>query len=365
MQKNTMLLFAGIFASSLVLSCDMQMPESLSVKTGAKFEVPLGTAKYDVTESVSSETLIEKVQDAMGDKASLYEFIPADDADVLSYLIRYPVSTVPIDIGEYLEGLDLKSALNGDGSDNEKGLGEAFSFSAGEPLKKTVSQNISLGDVSSKINESVKLDNAEAKIEELPEISGDSDTNAQIKSYLPTITVKNNSDSIQYSRVYYEAGEIKLSVTRTDTNAVTNGYSLSVLATLVDTTGKELSSTNNGSYTNITNANSTELSLPLTAQEGLPPEFKILIKAKAEGGSGTAQHTFTIKPTIANQKLSKIVGLTASASDLGIDAKTINETISSLYILSIFLKMMLIRRKRFIIIRVIKIVIYNNKSIIF
>lgn len=324
MQKNNIMLFAGMVATGCILSCNMQMPETVSVKTDARFEVPLGTAKYDVTESLSSETIITKVQDAMGDKATLYDFIPSgDDADVLTYLIHYPAYSVPIDIGKYLEGLDLKEKLN----DSKNNLGEAFSFEAGKPITQSVTKNISLGDVGTKINDSMQInsDDATVKIENLPEMTGDSDTNATLKGYLPTITIKNSSETITYDRVFYSNGEIELTVTRTDTNTVSSGYDITVLGELVDTSGKHLSYTNDGAYTSITNG--ATLHLPLTASEGLPSEFKVQFKVKATGTGSATQHTFAIASELKNTKLSKITGLTATAADLGISDQTISETI--------------------------------------
>ena len=327
MLKKHIMLFAGIFATSLVLSCDMQMPETVAVKTSAKYEVPLGTAKYDVTESLSSETIIEKVQDAMGSTATLYDFIPSgDDSDVLAYLIRYPAYSVPVDIGEYLEGLNLKDALNkGEGEDD--GLGKAFSFTAGSPIEQTVTQTVSLGDVSTKINDSMKVENTDPmKIENIPEISGDSTSNQALKNYLPSGTVKNTSDTIQYRRVYYSEGYIQLEVSRTDSTTVTSGYDLQVVGHIVDEDGTVISSTNNGAYKSITSGET--LKLPLNVSVGIPPQFKIVFDAKATGGNGSTNHTFSITPTIKDTKLSKIEGLYTTAEALGIDNPNIEQNIS-------------------------------------
>src|SRR5574344_2429355 len=127
MHRKPILSVAAVLAVLIALDgCkffnDMQMPESVAVTSDATLTVPLGTAKYDISSLLGTNTLREMLQGALGSTAKLYDYIPADNAStekvdeskVLTYLFKYPIYTVPVDVGSYLDDFDLDSVFNSD-----------------------------------------------------------------------------------------------------------------------------------------------------------------------------------------------------------------------------------------------------------
>ena len=123
MMKKIYKLSAFIAASTItifsLLSCgDLQIPESISVATDAEFNVNLGTLKYNLSDTLNTQSITEQMQQSLGNKMGLYSYLPDnnpltddDESDILSYLIHYPVYEVPIDVGSYLNDLDFSSVF--------------------------------------------------------------------------------------------------------------------------------------------------------------------------------------------------------------------------------------------------------------
>lgn len=88
---------------------DLGLPESVSVKTAAKFEVPLGTGALSIREKASLEKLKEILDKNISKNEgssqnlspSVYEYNPTskDDA-VLQYVFNYPLKEIPVSIDD-------------------------------------------------------------------------------------------------------------------------------------------------------------------------------------------------------------------------------------------------------------------------
>ena len=88
MKKHNIALTASL--AILMSACNnFQIPESVSIKSEAKFQVPLGTASYDVSSVISSESIRETLQNALADiGGTVYDYISEENSDVLNYLIK-------------------------------------------------------------------------------------------------------------------------------------------------------------------------------------------------------------------------------------------------------------------------------------
>ena len=107
--RRFLILIASTFVVFAFISCgELELPESLSIKTNAEFQVPVGTATYDFGDSLSPNAVREKIQDSLGSTASIYTYAQNANDDVLRYLVHYPAFNVPIDVGSYLSSMDFE-----------------------------------------------------------------------------------------------------------------------------------------------------------------------------------------------------------------------------------------------------------------
>src|SRR5574344_1694393 len=146
------------FLATLLIACtgcqffsEMQLPESVSIKSNAEYNVALGSASYDTSETFGTDAILSKMQSALGTTATVYDYVPSASDDTLSYLIKYPVYSIPIDVSTYLDSFDLDSAFN---SDN---LGFNFTQNIVLPsVSIDQTQVMEIPDVSTKVLASMK-----------------------------------------------------------------------------------------------------------------------------------------------------------------------------------------------------------------
>ncbi len=121
MKKNHLLSF-GLLAAGLLgfAGCNgFEIPQSVSVKTGAEYNVPLGTADLSgyVKQYLNKDTILDTMRSTLGETANVYEYIQdgAGKSDILSYMVRYPLYKVDFNVGSMLSNLNIADALNGIG----------------------------------------------------------------------------------------------------------------------------------------------------------------------------------------------------------------------------------------------------------
>lgn len=305
-------LFISIGAALLLLlsasSCgNLQLPETVSVKTNARFQAPLGTARY----KLDPETIRQTVQDALGDNASIYTYAKDGNDDVLRYLIHFSkqLNDLPFNPNEFLENLNLEEKLG-----NLDGIGsEPQTFTAGQPMSDAKSFEINVEDVTNQL-----FDHATFECPSSAPLTEGSWT-FEPKD-LPQVNVANGTDDLTFSRLYYSSGYVQITMTRTDSNPVTSGYKLEMKAYLVPstfnmTTGNPdtecITKANNGEWQDII-ANPT-LTIPLDVAQGLPKDFMFVFKAKGTGGnSSNSPHEFQPSASYQDLKIKKVTGLNST-----------------------------------------------------
>ena len=277
MKRNISFISIGA-ALLLVLSTSscghLEIPESVSVKTNARFQAPLGTAKYDITEKLGPEAIRSKIQDALGDKATVYTYAENSGDDTLRYLIHFPAFNVPVDIGSYLDDMDFEANFNA--------LDKTVSIKAGEKL--TASQPISYNvkDITDQLTDEAKFT---VPMEDATLKEGTTEFNSD---KLPQVTVKNGTDDLSFTRIYYSAGSVQVKFEKTDSNNFSSGYKLEMIAYLVPadftpgTDNPDTACITKSGWQDITQ-NDT-LSIPLTVPGGLPKDFNFVFKERGSGG---------------------------------------------------------------------------------
>ena len=203
MKRNISFISIGA-ALLLVLSTSscghLEIPESVSVKTNARFQAPLGTARY----KLDPETIRQTVLDALGDNASIYTYAKDGNDDVLRYLIHFSkqLNDLPFNPNEFLENLNLEEKLG-----NLDGIGsEPQTFTAGQPMSDAKSFDIDVEDVTSQLFDHATFDCPSSDLPEGPWTFEPKD--------LPQVNVTNGTSNLTFGRIYYSSGSVQMTMDR-------------------------------------------------------------------------------------------------------------------------------------------------------
>lgn len=331
MKKNFRILLALSSVVCLV-SCggltNPQIPQSVSIATDAQFKANMGTASYDLSKNFGSDALLKKMQEALGSQVGIYDYNEGND--VLTYMIRYPVYEVPIDIQSYLQNLNLDEILK------SSDMGLNFTQEVSIPkVTKTGSQTVQI-DVASKIKESVSENFSTSYMvavpEGLPSIPG-MEQNTSISSILreagaEKITVDSPAQTIEY-----ETGSaICIDISRVDLNALSDDYKFSLSAAIY--AKGDTSKTNKLSSANVDARDGGKLLLPLDVTGGIPGDFFIFVDGTVEGShpaDTSYAHAYSMKVSLTPETTPTVItGIEKSSADLGIESYTIKDMSVSL-----------------------------------
>ncbi|MBQ2551521.1 MAG: hypothetical protein II563_01565 [Treponema sp.] len=301
---------AAILMFSLVSCGNFQIPESVSIKTDAKFQAPLGTGSFGISSVFDFNTLRQTIQDALPN-SQVYDYIMPEKPDVQNYLVNYPIP----DLGDMIP-TDMLNNLNlGDALGSNFPMTIPIPISTGQDLSQDFSAPITLPEFAQYFTNlgAVNFDTDEFSEGPVPSIP---------TSLMPEATVKGGNDDLSYTRIYYSAGKIKLTFTQKDSNSYSNGYHLYLKATIYDGSNI-IASSNNGNLQDITE--NPVLEIPMTASQGLPSTFKVKFEGNASGGNSSVKHTLNVKSTFDGMQPTKVEGVTANGSALGLDENSLKQ----------------------------------------
>ena len=103
-------LFAGAALNSCGDFSELAIPETISVKSNARYAGALGQKYYDLSEKFGDDFIKDLAKDAGGD---VYKYVPNAKDNVLSYLLHKKVYDVPLDVSEYIGNMKLDDLLQG------------------------------------------------------------------------------------------------------------------------------------------------------------------------------------------------------------------------------------------------------------
>lgn len=331
MKKNFRILLALSSVVCLV-SCggltNPQIPQSVSIATDAQFKANMGTASYDLSDKFGSDALLKKMQDALGSQVGIYDYNKGDD--VLTYMIRYPIYEVPIDIQSYLQNLNLDEILKS----SDMGLNFTQEVSIPE-VTQTGSQTVQI-DVASKIRDSVSENFSTsytiAVPEGLPSIPG-KEQNTSISSILSAAGAEKITVDSPAQIIEYETGSaICIDISRVDPNALSDDYKFSLSAAIYakDDTSKK----NALSSANVDARDGGTLLLPLDVTGGIPGDFFIAVDGTVEGShpaDTSYAHAYSMNVSLTPETTPTVItGIEKSSADLGIESYTIQDMSVSL-----------------------------------
>lgn len=285
---------------------DLGLPESVSVRTAAKFEAPLGNGSLSIREKASLEKLkeileknISKNDDSSQNLSpSVYEYNPtAKDDAILQYIFNYPLKEIPISID--------------DGNDD-----------------KTDVSNISIPetkfeapDINDSIYNSLKdalaavpghIDIPEGVPGNISEIPDDKFSNKKYVEFTITTPV--------FTTMNVKKGKMNINI-KTPTG-VSSDFAMTVGAKIVrkDDHSKLIAPIAGSSETKTvsTTANDiTTISIDLAGAE-LVKEMHVIFEGTLAGGTlgNTNKYTVSMEPS-SDFSISKITGLTMTNDELG------------------------------------------------
>lgn len=305
-----------------------QIPQSVSIATDAQFKANMGTASYDLSDKFGSDALLKKMQDALGSQVGIYDYNEGNN--VLTYMIRYPIYEVPIDIQSYLQNLNLDEILKS----SDMGLNFTQEVSIPE-VTQTGSQTVQI-DVASKIRDSVSENFSTSYTIAVPEgrpsIPG-MEQNTSISSILSEAGAEKITVDSPAQIIEYETGSaICIDISRVDDNALSDDYKFSLSAAIY--AKDDTSKTNKLSSANVDARDGGKLLLPLDVTGGIPGDFFIFVDGTVEGShpaDTSYAHAYSMKVSLTPETTPTVItGIEKSSADLGIESYTIKDMSVSL-----------------------------------
>ncbi|MCH5291078.1 MAG: hypothetical protein J1D88_04865 [Treponema sp.] len=287
----------------------MRVPESVAIKTSARFQAAMGNARYDISGTLGASNILEKMQNSLGASATLYDYAPPSKGDTLSYLIRYPVYTIPIDVGEYLKNLNFDMALN-----SEDGMTSSSDFTI-PSMNQDINQKIDLGDLDKALKDSMSF--GSITWSNVPEPGGSTATSFNGNGLgNNTITVQNEAaESITFAQD--SCYEITVS---TNDKTFGDNYQFVLTATLHDNERNTTTSVSG----DVTRGGTIYLGLTTVSDD-----VAISFGGKVSGGNSDNTHTYTISLALgSSSKIESVQKIKKSSKELGVGSFKIAQTVS-------------------------------------
>lgn len=300
MNRRNLTCTAALFVSLITFSCsdiaNLTTPKSVSVKSsGARYEVPLGTVEFNVSDKLSVSALQEKI----GDTADIYDYNAGGNDTVQEYIIDYPLSSIPLDFSSYLSNLDLLDQTANPTKWEKSEAKPDVSFS------KTISP-----DIANKINSAFDSGSPQTIRIYEPGSGNTLSTSDTTKYGSNGLSLDMTISEPLFSTMSYYTGGINIIVQQSSTPS--SDFAFTVRAILkVD--GKEVSSS--GAAQNLTNGGT--LIIPLDGVT-LKPNFSIVFDGTTQNGTLLQEDTYSVSAAISDaSKLKEVTGLTLTDSQLG------------------------------------------------
>lgn len=309
------------FGLTLIVGCgqfsNLEMPKSVAIKTDAEYNAALGTASYNPLSSISLDSLKSTMQDALGSAATVYDYIPNTTDDTLTYLIHYPVYSVPIDVGSYLDQLDISQAFNTKDTglgfnskipvagipDDKKSITQSTAVDVDKNVRQSMNETLATGDTI--YPTVVEPGSVTAKASE---VLRDGEGNAHNSLHIEGTIAK---------EITYRSGSgIIIQFTKNDQTAVSDNFHINLTAKIVETD-------------NVSNTIATSQAVDVREGGSLyldignvvfPQKVDVVIDGTLTGGDTSISHSYSTTLSMAEDtSVRKVAGITTSdPSKLGL-----------------------------------------------
>lgn len=274
-----------------VLSCNLEVPESLSVRLSAKYNFAFGKMDKDLSEYISAETLAKNVNlNSETTNISFYDYNPGEKLKEQSFLIDCNVLKIPVDVGAYLEKLNF--------SENIK---ENFNFEkeieVPSDASTVVSTPLDVSKITELLNEKI---NTGMKLENLSQVDIPADFKGEFSGDNKFEIIVSFKEP-EMESVSFASGKIVLNF---DTASDTSGFNSNFKITLVGSHENVISSVDN-----VDLGSRHVVDLPISGKT-LEKQMTLFIEGMADNSSGV-NVSFNLSASLGpDSKISKVVDLT-------------------------------------------------------
>ena len=284
----------SVFASFIFFSCNYQIPEKVAIKTKAEYSFYLGDFSQNFSDYISVATLDKQINGnkAPGEtKVNIYDYNPDGNDSVQKFLIDFKMKEIPVDVAEYLKGMDFSSKLNSQSFEKNVKT-PALSSSPGQ-------KTLPLPDINEKIRSAANF-----SIPGFPIV--ETGTDIALPELYRTIHITNPD----FKTMDFSSGALIFSITP---DSVPSPDFHTNLKVELKTKDDKLISSKSG--VDITTGD--DIALPI-ARKSIYPEMKLVVSGNTSGGTLGHTTNFNVSSRFSGDtKLSKVTGLNMSAAQLG------------------------------------------------
>lgn len=152
MKKSILNISAGLLLAAVFTGCSWKVPQKVSVKTKAEYNLSLGKFETSLGDYIGLEKIKSLIPDASG--MHVYEYNPGGKSDCKQFLVKKNIATVPVDLSQYM----------GELTQDIEPISQKLSI---PEIKYTKSQEIGSANFSNALSDMVKFAGpftAEAKV---------------------------------------------------------------------------------------------------------------------------------------------------------------------------------------------------------
>ena len=304
-------LFCIFIIVPFLFSCGVEIPESISIKTKAKYSFSFGKKDFDLKEYISAEKLTSSME-GNGKNPKVYVYNPQGNTK-MQYLVSYPIDAVKVNLADKnFSDIELPTF---EAKKIEQTI-EVPKFSADASSVNTIKE-IDINDMLFGTGGEAELKIAPVSIDESV-LSGKSLSKADAETSNLNRDVKIQITDGGFSTMLLEQGYILIK--RTDTASVKTNLTI------------ELCDQNENIITSKTGVDffkNEQVQLDL-AEKTVTSQMKLYVYGEfssASGSGGTS--TYTLTPTVESMKIKEVKGLTLPEKTLNVENELTITTDSS------------------------------------
>lgn len=186
-KKKLLFVWAVIFA---VVSCKMEIPEKISIKTDAEYAFYMGNFEKSFSDFFSVESLKKVMREKSNTvKSNIDDYNPEGKSEVQQYLLSFPIEEIPIDVGKYFSDMNFSEKL--------KEISFEKKISIPNFEKKVIENEIDMPNFNTQLKEKLRID--------LPEISLPEGLNSSLPNPISENITITEPD---FEYIKFESGEI-------------------------------------------------------------------------------------------------------------------------------------------------------------
>ena len=144
MKRFNIILFSIITATAF-LACSLEIPKKVSVKTDAEYNFSIGDVENDsLSENFKPSELFASVEGV-----EVLDYCPDGDETLQQFLLKIPITSIPIDFSSYFNSLDLSGQISS--------MSFSQSMTVPKSLTNKLEQPLPLDSINNAINKGVSM----------------------------------------------------------------------------------------------------------------------------------------------------------------------------------------------------------------